>query len=251
MSYKTYPGAKTNSGIIQFLVNDIPYHHRYFELCAGTAQLFKHKERARYNYLNDINQDVVNKLAHLYSNTSGHIHYTSMPLVDYFRYRTFEKNDFIYLDPPYPASARRSGASLYKHEMLNDDDHVQLLKAIQVLDANVMISTRPNKLYELHLKKWRKAEFETMGQRGRVTEVIYMNYDKPTILHQYDLLGADCWERQQLKRKRIAFANKMKHLPPHQAHMLIEQIVKDYPTEVQHFLTVAESKKILIMQGVI
>lgn len=235
---KSYPGAKTNSGIIQFLVNEIPHHVRYFEPCAGSAQLFRNKRRAQVNYLNDINNLLIAELTATFGIEGEQIRYFSVPVSQLFQMFQFTRNDFIYIDPPYPACARKSDASLYKNEMLLDADHAQLLSAVLKIDANIMISTRQNLLYDTMLVGWRKKEFNTVTHRGKaVTEVVYMNYEPPLYLHQYDMLGKDCWERQENDRKRSRFADKLHRQPPHINHMMIQEFIKHDRAAVQHFLT--------------
>jgi 16S rRNA G966 N2-methylase RsmD len=240
---KHYPGAKTNSGIIPFLVNEIPYHTRYFELCAGSAQLFRHKRRAAVNYLNDINPLVIAELFSSFGHEEEMIRYSTLPLLEFLLYHTFTRNDFIYFDPPYPEDARRSGATLYEFEMLKRDQHSKFLSAVLAVNANITISSRPNELYDEMLKDWRRKEFETMGHRGAVTEVIYMNYEPPTLLHQYDMLGADCWDRQGTTRFKQRFAAKIDRIEPYDRHIMIQQLIEKYPEEVTHFLTVLEQSK--------
>jgi len=236
---QNYPGAKTNSGIIPFIVNQIPYHWRYFELCAGSAQVFRHKRRAIVNYLNDLNPIVIAELFSVFGIEGEAIRYSTLPVLHLLPMFAFNRQDFIYLDPPYPASARRSGAVIYDCEMLGDDVHRQLLTAVLAMEANVMISTRPNDLYDTMLRDWRRLEFDTMGHYGPVTEVIFMNYPEPEYLHQYDMLGGDCWERQGVDRKRSRFADKLKRNTPYTNHLMIEELIKHDRAAVQHFLTVS------------
>lgn len=248
MAAKTYPGAKTNSGIIAFLVNEIPHHDRYFELCAGSAQLFRNKKRAAYNHLNDINPLVIGELFSSFGHEKETIRYSTLPLNELLPHFSFSRRDFLYLDPPYldppyPASARRSGAAIYEHEMLSEDMHADLLARLLPLDANIMISTSPNDLYDQVLKGWRKESFETMGRRGKRTELIYMNYDKPTYLHQYDMLGSDCWDRQGVSRKRNRFVEKINRLDPYQRHIFIQELINSDQSAVQHFVSVLASDK--------
>jgi len=240
MNLNNYPGAKNNTGLIQFLVNEIPYHTRYWELYAGSAALFRNKRAANSNILNDINSDVV---AALKEEMHGAAIY-NLPAVPLLQNGSFTREDFIYLDPPYPKKARRSGRSYYKHEMLEDYDHVQLLTTIQALEANVMISTGQNDLYDDMLKGWRKKEFNTMSQRGPYVEIIFMNYDQPTILHQYDMLGSDYIERQHMKRKITRFKNKIEQLPIHQKHLLMQLLIENDTAAVQHFLSIRPGSKV-------
>ncbi len=232
-----YPGAKTNSGIIQWLVNDTPEHEHYAELYAGSAQLFDAKRPAPGgNYLRDINPAVVAALQNKYC-TRAHISLGSA--LDFLQAHQLTRRWFIYLDPPYPYLSRRSGAKIYKYEMGTDLEHVQLLSAVAAVDANIKISTRQNELYDQHLAGWRKEEFKTMGHHGPVTEIAYMNYPPPLLLHQYDYIGNGYVDRQRVKRKITRFASKLQELPLYERHLFIQEMIKNDLPAVQHFLSMA------------
>ena len=88
------------------------------------------------------------------------------------RYDT--KDVFIYADPPYILSTRKS--NLYKYEM-SDKEHIVLLEALLNHSGKVMISGYENDIYNHYLKGWRKAKKETFAEQGlKRTEIIWMNY---------------------------------------------------------------------------
>ena len=244
----SYPGAKANSGIQQFLINNIPYHDRYFELFLGSGALFFSKKRAARSELSDINMDCVRDVQsrvpqrEVFRTVSlGGIDAITV-LKDERGIKTkFTRNDFIYLDPPYPFECRRSQRPLYKHEM-TDQDHIDLINVIRSVDANIMISTRHNEIYSTMLSDWRMKEFKTVDHGGAAVEVIYMNYEEPALLHQYDHLGEDYIKRQGVKRKIQRFTDKIQELPPYEKHLFIQQIINNDTAAVQHFLTVHAGK---------
>jgi len=230
-----YPGSKTNSGIIQFLINRIPYHTGYYELFGGSGALCKEKQKAAIrNVICDIDSKTIKRYENSYPVwMDAYV----LNAIDVLQDKAFNflRSDFIYLDPPYPFDSRRSGKKYYRHEM-TDADHVQLLETVLQLDANVMISTRQNTLYDKYLKKWRKEKFATVDRAGSVDEIIFMNYRQPAILHQYDYLGNDCWDRQGIKRKVQRFEKKIRQLPDYERHLLIMEMIKANAKEVSHFL---------------
>lgn len=252
-----YPGSKNASGIIPFLINNIPFHTRYFELCAGSAKLFQFKKRATANFLNDIDEDTAFGLYDLPGNFPLNVQWnyfletwdirpgdtvtTMYDQMKYLVYFPWLLDDFIYLDPPYPFDSRRSDRKIYRHEM-TDSDHVQLLTAAQALGVNIMISTRANDLYTDMLKGWRCKSFNTVDRGGAAVELIYMNYPEPELLHQYDYLGDGRTERQQIKRKRESFYEKVQDLDKYQRHALIQEMILTDRSAVQHFLTTLDGK---------
>ena len=225
-----YIGSKNGNGVLHTIINNIPVHQRYFELFAGSAAVYRAKKPALYNYLSEINPDQVSKLKT--TCTAATIkNVSALAVIDTF---DFVGSDFIYLDPPYPFSSRRSTRNLYKYEM-NDDDHVKLLSSIKSLACPVMISTRQNDLYDHELAQWRKLEISTADRGGPCTEQLYMNYELPQLLHQYDMLGKDCTDRQRINRKISRLELKMSTLPSLERLALIQSIVKNNLAAVQSF----------------
>lgn len=88
--------------------------------------------------------------------------------------RRYDREDaLIYLDPPYVAETR--SGKYYAHEM-TDEQHADLLQAILVSKAMVLISGYPSELYDQALAGWHRAEIKahTDGAKAR-TEVLWIN----------------------------------------------------------------------------
>lgn len=85
---------------------------------------------------------------------------------------------FMYLDPPYLRSTRRSGA-LYTHEMTEADQR-RLLEAITRSKAYIMLSGYDSSLYNEALAGWHKDSIMvTTTSTAAAMEVIWMNYAPP------------------------------------------------------------------------
>ena len=105
------------------------------------------------------------------------------PAIDVIeRYLSSEKC-FIYLDPPYVSSTRKSGKQ-YSCEM-NDKQHKKLLETItdKKVKANIMISGYGHPLYKTWLedKGWNRVtkmrKRDMSGKKGvKVEECLWMNY---------------------------------------------------------------------------
>lgn len=81
-----------------------------------------------------------------------------------------------YVDPPYMASTRDHGSD-YAHE-LSDDDHVELLSALNEMSGKVILSGYPNCLYDQHLSVWSRIERPSLADGARPrTEVLWMNFE--------------------------------------------------------------------------
>lgn len=240
-----YTGSKAGSGVTQWLINNMPYHEEYYELFAGGHALFRAKKRAKLSVLADIDKRVYEELRRLYGTADPQVAVSNADAGEMLTYIkalalvfNVQKQRFVYLDPPYPESSRRSADKVYKHEMLSDEEHREILELIRTVPANIMISTRQNELYDQVLHDWRKDTFDTVDRGGPTTEVIYMNYAPPRFLHQYDHLGAGYVDRQRVSRKVARFNAKINALPPYERHLFIQQLIDNDFAAAAHFLAV-------------
>lgn len=79
----------------------------------------------------------------------------------------------IYADPPYPHSTR--GTRLYPYEM-TDDDHLELLEALDAHPGPVLLSGYGCRLYDDHLNHWNRITQETRAEGGRLREeILWLN----------------------------------------------------------------------------
>lgn len=241
MAAARYIGSKNANGVLHTIINNIPFHKRYFELFAGSAAVYRAKLQASYNYLCDISPDQVSWLNSAIVPGKNLVikRASALAVIDT---HSFTSEDFIYLDPPYPFSSRRSGNKYYKFEM-QDNDHIDLLKSISTITAAVMISTRANQLYESHLATWRKVTIPTADRAGACEEIIYMNYDFPEILHQYDYVGQNFGDRQRINRKIARFQSKLSMLPAWEKHLFIQELIRNDYAGVKHFLTMMDHNR--------
>lgn len=232
----SYTGSKGAFGMCEFLINNTPEHMCYHEVFAGSAKLFGKKKPAHFNDLVEIDREQCQKLIEYPFGVEMYLVH-NVSAFTYLKDRKFGKNHFIYLDPPYIDESRKSQKPLYKYEMLQPDQHKELLTLIKGIDANIMISTRRNRLYDTMLKGWYKKEFLTADRGGAAYEVIYMNYDISQMeLHQYDYIGNGSIDRQRIKRKAQRTLNKIVELPFHERSFILQEIVKKYAAEVQTYL---------------
>ncbi len=89
---------------------------------------------------------------------------------------------FFYCDPPYPKECRRSYND-YAFEF-SDDDHAELSYRLHGIQGMAMVSGYDCELMNILYKDWRKVKFPVKRNNirsGRVQEVVWMNYDRPTV----------------------------------------------------------------------
>jgi DNA adenine methylase len=80
----------------------------------------------------------------------------------------------MYVDPPY-VLATRAGA-LYEHEMKHDQEHLDLLHALDKHVGPVVLSGYAHPLYDERLKHWQRVTKQSAVEKGQTrTEVLWLN----------------------------------------------------------------------------
>jgi len=194
-----YYGGKNGNGTRQIIINFIPPHHNYIEAFMGSGAILHYKKLAQgLNIGIEIDTDTIGKFKNRFSSEVEIIHSDSLKWLKEFKHHS--PDTFIYLDPPYPIESRKEGKKRYKYEFSNKN-HIELLKFISTCKSKIAISTYPNPLYKKMLKKWNVESFFSKTQKGMAMELLYMNYKRPTILHDFSFVGKNFTERQRIKRR--------------------------------------------------
>ncbi len=227
-----YPGAKGGSGVIQKIINQVPKGTvTIIDGCIGSGTFLKNILPAQLNIGIDIDENVINYLnANRGKEKLQHVELVQYDIIKYLKSlkgkRLDNESTFIYLDPPYPKSARRGQRDLYNFEM-SDMDHVSLLSAITELKCRIAISTYENDLYKEHLKRWRLVKFNTTHRQGVATEFLYLNYAEPKQLHDTRYVGNNFRERERIKRKAQRWVKNLKNMPPLEQQFVIDLMRKE------------------------
>lgn len=88
----------------------------------------------------------------------------------------------IYADPPYLRKVR-SGNRIYRHEMLDEQEHVELLTALLEHKGPVILSGYDNPLYNDMLAGWYKAQKTGYANSAEQrTETLWINFKHQTSL---------------------------------------------------------------------
>ncbi len=133
---------------------------------------------------------------------------------EWLREYAWRGDEFVYLDPPYLAETRLGRhRRIYRFELREKSEHVELLSIIKQIPAPVMISGYGSALYASQLKGWRTLTFTTSTHGGSAEEVLWMNYPEPVALHDYRYLGGTFRQRQDFKRMRERWKGKLAAMP--------------------------------------
>jgi len=220
----SYFGGKNGSGTLQFLINHFPPHKVYLEPFLGSGAIIRNKKPAEVNIGIEVNQEVIDE----YHYSAGYtvindcaISYLKKKLL----HGTYDKDYFIYADPPYLHSTRKS-KTRYKFE-LTELQHRQLIKILMSISAEgakIAISHYENPIYNSLLKKWNKWKYKNQTRSGSVTEVLYTNYSIPETLHDYNFLGKNFTDRQRIKRKIARHVDRLKELPAQERNAILHAL---------------------------
>lgn len=214
MALTTYDGGKNSEGVYHKIINQIPPHRRKFELFGGSGAITRRIRPAERNYFFDLSRRAVAEIK-----TAGVPNLVARQAcgLSFLRSQAaraaWRPDDFIYIDAPYLFATRSQKAPLYEHEFGEPEQHVELLKASRAaasLGAMAAISHYPCELYESLLTGWRKVEYKVglRGGRSRI-EALYLSYDRPRELHDYNFLGRDFRHREKLNRRRVTISGRL------------------------------------------
>jgi DNA adenine methylase len=215
-----YIGGKNANGVYQKIINLIPPHDTYIETHLGSGAILRLKKKAAVNIGLDVCEEAIASFPQRQD-----VNIIQQDAHQFLADYPFSGNEFIYVDPPYLISSRKS-QSLYKHEY-TQQQHEELLALLVNLPCQVMISGYWSELYSHKLKGWSCETYQTRDRSGaEVTEYLWMNYEKPTMLHDYQYLGDDFRERERIKRKHQRLKQKIIDLPEYEKHFLISELLK-------------------------
>jgi DNA adenine methylase len=211
-----YPGGKNLNGVYQRLINQIPPHRVYIETHLGSGAVMRHKRSAEINIGVDLNDEVLETWR-----GDGEVQLLTADASTFLSEFPFQGDEFVYVDPPYLASTRRSSRSPYRFDY-TDEQHVNLLEVLIRLPCNVMVSGYHSCLYERYLTDWRALSFRVRTRSGETAEEkVWMNYPEPTELHDYRYLGESFREREKIRRKIERWKARLEQLPPLERHALL------------------------------
>jgi len=214
-----YPGGKGASGVYQRLINQIPPHRVYIESHLGGGALMRYKKPAEINIGLDIDPAIVQQW-----DDSSNIDLVCVDAAHYLAHYPFEGDEFLYVDPPYLNSSRRSKRAIYKYEYTKEQ-HLDLLQLVITLPCKIMISGYWSQLYEENLQNWRHMAFVTRTRSGReATESVWMNYSEPQQLHDYRFLGDTYRERERIRRRIERWKERLETMPPLERNALLHAI---------------------------
>lgn len=215
----------------QKIINLMPPHRVYVEAFYGGGAIMRTKRPAKKNIAIEINRGVYYEAAknqNLPGDRSDYL-FINDDFIVWLDYSDIPNRPgvLIYCDPPYLMSVRSSKRPIYEDEFHTDDEHWELLKRLKKLPCSVMISGYDSPLYNEMLADWRKVSFTGMTRGGPRTEIVWMNFDEPAELHDYRFLGETFRDRQDIKRQKERWLNRLGKMDSQKRFALLSAI-EDY-----------------------
>lgn len=222
-AYDSYFGGKAGNGTYQAIINHIPEHNIYYSIFAGNDGVYQNIKTERA-VLVDLDPTVCMAWDKLKIPGLTVYNDCAFEMLSIFKLKRKGENAFIFLDPPYIDSTRRS-SHVYKFEFNSAVQHIALLKIITQLKQNIMICSYPNELYDMWLSDWKTHDYMSMTHNGLAQERIYMNYDISTLkLQDYRYIGGGFREREKYTRIKNNMLKKLRSMSEVQRQSILEEI---------------------------
>lgn len=257
MGGMSYPGGKLGPGVFQRLINEIPQHDVYVAAFAGHDAIAQRKRPGSRNILIDLDPRPLDWWAKYLQASDTESGGPAGPPelaaaaadwelhrccgIDWLRYNfgltgwpgrppldrpprdPGSTRFFVFLDPPYLMSTRRSGR-IYANEM-TDDDHVRLIETARRLPCAVMLCGYESELYRKRLQHWRPVKYHTVDRTGKKRlEIAWCNYDQPYLLHDTRFVGNDKRHRERVRRRIKRLSRTLSNLPIHERQAVLNAI---------------------------
>lgn len=219
----SYPGGKSGDGVFHKIINQIPPHDVYIEPFLGGGAVMLRKRFAACSIGIDSDASVLADFSVLPGVIVKCGDAISWLKENFYK---FDRNTFIYLDPPYLFDVRASKRPLYKYEFGTVEQHTELLDIIHDAPCMVAISGYWSSLYESILQGWRSINFQARTRGGTATEWLWMNYSEPLELHDYRYLGENFREREKITRQRKRWRARLKRMSALQRYALLSSIAE-------------------------
>lgn len=211
-------GNKGGQGIKEPLLNCVPIANRYFSLFYGQGGFENLPD------FKNIKWSCSEKCQGLQSFSTMQASIVENDYKSLIDKNNCTSDDFVFADPPYMLSTRRSGKRYYKHEF-STENHIEFLSYASGSPAMWLITHPPCALYNRLLQSWLKIPMGYQTRNGYFEDCIWLNFNPKLVeLVTYKYLGNNFIERQQIKRKRANLVKKFKALTFHEQQAILQEL---------------------------
>jgi site-specific DNA-adenine methylase len=224
-----YPGGKGRC--YHHIISLMPKHRVFIETHLGGGAILRHKRPATVNIGVDIDPDVISTWKKV---DRRDLNLVQADACDFLRSYDFQGDEIVYCYPPYLQETRRR-QRIYRFEY-SRQQHIELLNILLSLPCNVIVSGYRSQLYDATLSGWRSLEFPGDSHTGPRTEVVWMNFDPPALLHDHSYLGGDFRARETIKRRRRGLMSRVASLSAEERQALFVELAAAHETEMEQAL---------------
>lgn len=231
--FESYHGGKGSEGVYQTIINKIPYHDVFVSACLGNGSIMRKKKPASLNIGIDADPDVISRWKEfpMFSYKILHAQFQEWISEDFPSMYREDLKYFIFIDPPYPVQVRKTKRAVYKHEMMSSEEHLSLLDLLKNVASKyknlyLMICSYPNQLYDQALPNWKTHRYQGRTRAGVSNEILYMNYEDPMALHQYNYLGQDNRQRERLNKRVARNVKRLKEMDALERNAILSAILQ-------------------------
>lgn len=218
----TYRGGK--GSLFRQLINLIPHHDIYIEPYLGMGAIMRNKLPAVRSIGVEIDPVVVGQWR---GDEVTNLSVMNADALSFLRTYGWTGADFVYVDPPYLPSTRRTDR-VYRFDC-DESHHLELLSLLNTLPAPVMLSGYASPVYDDALNGWNRFEFQTGSHGSARTEVVWLNYEPPAVPFDTRFAGDTFRERQRIQRKQQRLRQKIMDLPSIERHLLLGWLTEAFP----------------------
>lgn len=220
-----YTGGKSSPGTYHKIINQIPKHKIFIEPYWGGGSittLMKPSEInigvdadpgtvQRYGEIAKHNKRPLNIVNNMFSRNRepqpGKINLFVDDGLNFVKKYSGNPDVFYFVDPPY------LGYELYNYNLKTEAMHKELIDNLKRVKGKVMLCGYASELYFDLLAEWRLIAFEVRTRGGNRIEHLWMNYDKPKELHDYQYFGESSEERWNFTKRMKRTIEDFKKMP--------------------------------------
>lgn len=210
-----YPGGKGQAGTYQRLINLIPPHDFRIISHLGGGNIHARLRPARGGIAIDRDPEALRRFQQAHPDACRNVSFVCGDAAQILR--DFDPAGrgrvFVYTDPPYELTARRSRRPLYRFNY-TEADHRELLTTLKAFPGSVLLSGVRSQLYDSQLTTWHRHDFATMTRGGLQSESVWYNYETPEVPHDLRYAGTDYRARERIKRKANRWKARLQSLSP-------------------------------------
>ena len=218
----TYRGGK--GALFRQLINLIPDHETYIEPYLGMGAVMRNKRPAARSIGVEIDRLVVDRWR---GDEIPNLTVLKDDALSFLRSYEWGGAEFVYVDPPYLPSTRRM-ERVYRFDC-DESHHHELLTLLSTLPTRVMLSGYASSLYDGSLRAWNRFELQTGSHGSARTEVVWLNYEPPSVPFDTRFTGDTFRERQRIQRKQQRLRQKIMDLPTIERHLLLGWLTEAFP----------------------